>query len=273
MVTPACKSLILLMYALIHKKNGARMPGQSTIGRVASARCSRSRAAFVKYNGHSGLTGGATNFRQRTTLPVTSSISSINSSAIAVTILERKAHLPFRFTQTRYARALYGKQSGALSGYLGLGDAKSRSTLNERALGIGRHIFGGHFTFPITQPRDARALYAKWAPCRGVGLDPKTAKHLDGLARGDRSRADRPRRLKPGTVLLREYHGERHTVTVVAKGYVWREATYASLSGIARAITGTSWNGPRFFGLRIDKGTMVSPIQPTRGRERPTGDI
>jgi Protein of unknown function (DUF2924) len=103
------------------------------------------------------------------------------------------------------------------------------------------------------------------------GLDPKTAKHLDGLARGDRSPADR--RLKPGTLLLREYQGERHTVTVVAKGYVWREATYASLSVIARAITGTSWNGPRFFGLRIDKGTMVSPIQPTRGRERPRGDI
>src|SRR6202045_1309280 len=42
------------------------------------------------------------------------------------------------------------------------------------------------------------------------------------------------------------------------KGYVWREATYASLSSIARAITGTAWNGPRFFGLRIDKGTTVS---------------
>ena len=82
------------------------------------------------------------------------------------------------------------------------------------------------------------------------GLDPKTAKHLGGFARGDLSPADRPRRLKPGTVLLREYQGERHTVTVVAKGYVWREATYASLSIIARAITGTAWSGPRFFGLR-----------------------
>ena len=61
---------------------------------------------------------------------------------------------------------------------------------------------------------------------------------------------DRPRRLKPGTVLLREYQGERHTVTVVANGYVWHETTYASLSTIARTITGTSWNGPRFFGLR-----------------------
>lgn len=91
------------------------------------------------------------------------------------------------------------------------------------------------------------------------GLDPKTAKHLSGVARGGRSSADRPRRLKPGTVLLREYQGERHTVTVVADGYVWREATYASLSIIARAITGTAWNGPRFFGLRSDKGTALSP--------------
>jgi Protein of unknown function (DUF2924) len=82
------------------------------------------------------------------------------------------------------------------------------------------------------------------------GLDPETAKHLDGRARGDKRGADRPRRLKPGTVLLREYQGERHTVTVVANGYVWHETTYASLSAIARAITGTSWNGPRFFGLQ-----------------------
>ena len=62
------------------------------------------------------------------------------------------------------------------------------------------------------------------------GLDPETAKHLDGLARGDKRGADRPRRLKPGTVLLREYQGERHTVTVVANGYLWRETTYAGFS-------------------------------------------
>ena len=80
-------------------------------------------------------------------------------------------------------------------------------------------------------------------------LDPDTAKHLDGLVRRDKARADRPRRLKPGTVLVREYQGDRHTVTVVPNGYVWHETTYASLSVIARAITGTAWNGPRFFGL------------------------
>ena len=103
------------------------------------------------------------------------------------------------------------------------------------------------------------------------GLDPKTAKHLGSFARGDRSRADRPRRLKPGTVLLREYHGERHTVTVVANGYVWREATYASLSIIARAITGTAWNGPRFFGLRIDKRIAVSADAADSSPRAPNG--
>jgi hypothetical protein len=91
------------------------------------------------------------------------------------------------------------------------------------------------------------------------GLDPQTAKHLASFTRGTRPPEDRPRRLKPGTVLVREYQGERHTVAVVANGFVWREATYASLSTIARAITGTNWNGPRFFGLRIDKETTISP--------------
>jgi hypothetical protein len=79
-------------------------------------------------------------------------------------------------------------------------------------------------------------------------IDAKTAKLLDGFSHGKRAPAER--RVKPGTVLVREYQGEQHTVTVVPDGYVWREATYPSLSTVARAITGTAWNGPRFFGLR-----------------------
>jgi hypothetical protein len=50
------------------------------------------------------------------------------------------------------------------------------------------------------------------------GLDRDTARLLDGLARGDEPGADTPRRLKPGAVLVREYQGERHTVTVVPGG-------------------------------------------------------
>jgi hypothetical protein len=58
------------------------------------------------------------------------------------------------------------------------------------------------------------------------------------------------RRLKPGTVLVRDYEGQRHTVTVAPDGFNWQGTTYASLSAIARAITGTAWSGPRFFALR-----------------------
>jgi hypothetical protein len=52
-----------------------------------------------------------------------------------------------------------------------------------------------------------------------------------------------------GTVLVREWHGTSHRVTVLDKGCTWRGKRYRSLSEVARAITGTRWSGPRFFGL------------------------
>ncbi len=64
----------------------------------------------------------------------------------------------------------------------------------------------------------------------------------------------RCQRLKTGTVLIRDFEGARHTVTFVPGGFVWQEKSYASLSAIARIITGTNWNGPRFFGLREGRG-------------------
>ena len=74
-------------------------------------------------------------------------------------------------------------------------------------------------------------------------------------------------------MLLREYQGERHTVTVVANGYVWREATYASLSTIARAITGTAWNGPRFFGLRSGGESAISTDVADASSGPPNGQL
>jgi hypothetical protein len=50
---------------------------------------------------------------------------------------------------------------------------------------------------------------------------------------------------------MREQGGVRHTVAVTSDGFVWQDRTYPSLSDVARAITGTSWNGRRFFGLRM----------------------
>lgn len=53
-----------------------------------------------------------------------------------------------------------------------------------------------------------------------------------------------------GTRLVREYNGTEHHVTVLAKGFEYQGQVYKSLSGIARAITGTNWNGNLFFGLK-----------------------
>ena len=120
---------------------------------------------------------------------------------------------------------------------------------------------------PAALTKDLMARFICWQIQEQAlgGLDTHTAKLLGRLAGGKKPAGDGARRLKPGTVLVREYQGERHTVTVVPDGYVWRESTYPSLSTIARAITGTPWNGPRFFGLRpsvhrpdkIEVGTKV----------------
>jgi Protein of unknown function (DUF2924) len=92
------------------------------------------------------------------------------------------------------------------------------------------------------------------------GLDRESLSLLDGFARHTVS----PRRhLKPGTVLVRDYQGERHTITVTPNGFDWQGTTYASLSAIARAITGTAWSGPRFFALARPNGTS-----PARGHNK-----
>src|SRR6202162_2135006 len=64
--------------------------------------------------------------------------------------------------------------------------------------------------------------------------------------------------LKPGTVLVREWDRQSQRVMVMANGFAWNGQTYDSLSQVAFAITGTKWNGPRFFGLRDkeDQSTM-----------------
>jgi len=80
------------------------------------------------------------------------------------------------------------------------------------------------------------------------------ADRLKGL---DRKRTD----LTPGTLLVREWDRKSHRVMVLADGFAWNGQTYESLSKIAFAITGTRWNGPRFFGLR-DK-----QVQPTSEAE------
>ena len=91
------------------------------------------------------------------------------------------------------------------------------------------------------------------------GPDKQTRRLLDLLAdevEGTLTRkaqiAD-PRNPVAGTKLIREWDGIAHTVTVLKEGFEWGGQRYKSLSAVARAITGTRWNGYRFFGLRERK--------------------
>ena len=59
-----------------------------------------------------------------------------------------------------------------------------------------------------------------------------------------------------GTVLVREWDQHSQRVMVMADGFAWNGQTYDSLSKVAFAITGTKWNGPRFFGLRVRPETL-----------------
>jgi hypothetical protein len=69
----------------------------------------------------------------------------------------------------------------------------------------------------------------------------------------------RRRDLSLGTVLTREWKGQHYKVMVREGGFAWQGRTYSSLTEIAKAITGTKWNGPRFFGLREKKQAEASP--------------
>ena len=92
------------------------------------------------------------------------------------------------------------------------------------------------------------------------GLKPETRARLEALGEqldgGNvvlrRVRADS--RPLAGTRLLREHAGVEHVVTVLADGFEWEGRPYRSLSAIARAITGTRWNGWTFFGLKAGRG-------------------
>ena len=90
-------------------------------------------------------------------------------------------------------------------------------------------------------------------------LDAETVRILDRIALAPSKQAavpltqafeQRKRGLSGGTVLTREWAGQHHRVMVLEGGFAWEGRSYRSLSEIAKAITGTQWNGPRFFGLR-----------------------
>ena len=103
----------------------------------------------------------------------------------------------------------------------------------------------------------ARLLAYRLQEQQQGGLSKKAVAYLNQIEadlRGGRS-PETPypheQKLKAGCQLVREHEGIDHRVTVVAGGYQWNDKTFASLSSVAKAITGTNWNGHRFFGLKV----------------------
>lgn len=131
-----------------------------------------------------------------------------------------------------------------------------------RDLDIGELRNHWHTVFrhraPLHLPRQLifRILAHRLQSDRLGGLEGEYERILDGTttpeASGKRA-ADLNRRsfsLRPGTVLGREWRGRIQRVAVLTDSFAWNGKTYPSLSKVAFAITGTRWNGPKFFGLR-----------------------
>ncbi len=94
------------------------------------------------------------------------------------------------------------------------------------------------------------------------GLSAEARRRLADVASGDPARVPQPRtatpRIKPGSTLLREWHGRTYTVLALDQGFEMAGQRFVSLSEVARHITGAHWSGPRFFGLRRGGGTTGS---------------
>jgi hypothetical protein len=102
------------------------------------------------------------------------------------------------------------------------------------------------------------------------GLSRSTQRLLDQMTRAYAAKPNGkivlPRRIKPGSVLVREWKGKSHRVMVLADGFAHDGETYSNLSEIAVLITGTRWNGPRFFGLRSKAEESNVPAPPDRSQ-------
>ena len=94
---------------------------------------------------------------------------------------------------------------------------------------------------------------------------------IAALAKNPTARLELPRRIKAGAVLVRDWKGKTCRVTVRYKGFDYGGRAYSNLSEIARAITGTRWNGPRFFGLRPGDASTKSANPIVRAREASDG--
>jgi Protein of unknown function (DUF2924) len=135
-----------------------------------------------------------------------------------------------------------------------------------RGLDVGELRARWHTVFrrraPVHLPRHLlyRILAYRLQADRLGDLDAETLRFLDrsGSAADVAKLAVKFQRrtdLKVGTLLVREWDGQLHRVMVLVDGFAWHDKVFPSLSKVAFAMTGTRWNGPRFFGLRDKPST------------------
>ena len=79
--------------------------------------------------------------------------------------------------------------------------------------------------------------------------------------------------LKSGALMVREWNGRLERVMVLDDGYAWNGCVYRSLSQVAKSITGTNWNGHRFFGLKAVRNGASSRKMSAAPRPNPSLDI
>lgn len=129
---------------------------------------------------------------------------------------------------------------------------------------------------PAFGPDLLRRSIAQRIQERAYGSFSRGSKKLLGqlirsIASGKTGRLDVPQRIKPGSELVRVWNEQTHRVTVLAKGFGYQGEVFTSLSEIANRITGTRWNGPKFFGLRTtskESNKMVEAKKVSKGARR-----
>jgi hypothetical protein len=133
-----------------------------------------------------------------------------------------------------------------------LGEALKGFTLLDRASLAERwgSFFGASPPPGTSRSLMIRAVAYKMQERAFGGLKASTRRKLLGDSGNGREAASRSHKVSPGTLLLREWQGVTHQVTVIEDGIVYRGKRYRSLSEVARVITGSHWSGPRFFGLK-----------------------
>lgn len=99
------------------------------------------------------------------------------------------------------------------------------------------------------------------------GPKTRTIEDLRRIAAGSTSHASVGTRLRPGAKLVREWQGRTWTVEVIEGGFLMGGERYASLSAIARKITGARWSGPRFFGLADEARREDVPAKTPRHKK------